>query len=205
MIIRNGKDTMLISTAGADPYSWRVSPNGHDLGLPFIFTFQRGLFYLQKLSSDKSTKVLFNATHRDYFLNYYNTNPNFISKADDSRIPYLKVNKHIFQVNDTLSITVTGRVLNDGGCDGGSIFWTLQKLDGSKWKIEKDNCCTQMDCGSGPTIATNLTLPLLLLKDKINKELVTYPQQREIQKGIYRIVIYDDYFQPYWTNEFIIE
>src|SRR5580765_2793260 len=30
MIIRNDKDTMLISTAGADPYALIVSPNGQD-------------------------------------------------------------------------------------------------------------------------------------------------------------------------------
>jgi hypothetical protein len=68
MIVRDSKDTMLITTAGADPYALLVSPNGHDYGLPFIYPFQRGLFYLQRLIADKSAKILFNAVHRDYFL-----------------------------------------------------------------------------------------------------------------------------------------
>lgn len=205
MIIRNDKDTMLISTAGANPYDWIVSPNKHELGLPFIFPFQRGLYYLKKLAEDRSTKILFNAAHRDYFFAYYNTKPDFISNPADSRISYLKMNKHTYFSNDTLSITLTGRVSNDGGCGGGSILWTLQKFENNKWIIAKDNCCQQMACGIGPSILKNTTIPLILLKDKINKDLMTYPQQMEIPKGRYRFVVYDDFYQLYRTDEFTIE
>ena len=62
---------MLITTAGADPYALVVSPNGHELGLPFIFRFQKGLFYLEELCADRSTNILFNSVHREHLLAYY--------------------------------------------------------------------------------------------------------------------------------------
>jgi hypothetical protein len=115
------------------------------------------------------------------------------------------MNKHTFYANDTLSITLTGSVLNDGGCGGGSILWTLQRFENDKWIIAIDNCCEQNACGKGPSILKNTTIPLILLKDKINWEIMTYPQQREILMGTYRFVIYDDIYQVYFTDEFIIE
>ena len=62
-----------------------------------------------------------------------------------------------------------------------------------------------MDCGIGPSILNKTTIPLILLKDKINTQLMTFPQQREIPKGKYRFVVYDDIYQLYFANEFIIE
>ena len=62
-----------------------------------------------------------------------------------------------------------------------------------------------MDCGKGPSILKHITIPLILLKDKINRELMTFPQQKEIPTGKYRLVIYDDIYQGYFTDEFIIE
>jgi hypothetical protein len=205
MIVRDNKDTMLITTAGADPYALLVSPDGYDLGLPFIYPFQRGLFYLQKLMADRSAKLLFFSAHRDYFLAYYNTNPNIISNPSAVFISYLKMNKQTYHADDTLCITLTGRVLNDGACGGGSILWTMQKFENDKWTIAIDNCCQQMSCGIGPSILNNTTIPLVLLKDKINKNIATYPMQREIPKGKYRFVIYDDIYQLYFTEEFNIE
>lgn len=204
MIIRNDQDTMFITTAGADPYAFVVSPNGYELGLPFVFQFQIGLFYLQKLAKDRSTRILFNSVHRNHLLAYYNIKPNFFSKPADVRISYLEMNKQTYFANDTISITLTGSVLNDGSCGGGSILWTLQKFKNGKWIIATDNCCTQMDCGIGSSMLKNTTIPLILLKGKIDKELMTYPPQREIQKGQYRLVVYDDIYQLYWTEEFII-
>jgi hypothetical protein len=205
MIIRDDKDTMLISTAGADPFDLAVSFNSHDLGLPFIYPFQRGLFYLHKLVTERGAKSIFNAIHRDYFLAYYSTHTNFIQVADDARITYLKMNKKVYKDNDTISITLTGSVLNDGGCAGGNILWTLQKFENGKWIIANDNCCEQMACGKGPSIMKNTTIPLILLKDKINQNIATYPMQREIPKGKYRFVVYDDFHQLYWTEVFVIE
>ena len=115
------------------------------------------------------------------------------------------MNKSAYVANDTLSITLTGSVLNDGSCGGGSILWTLQKFENGKWIIAEDNCCTQMDCGIGSSLVQNKTIPLILLKEKIDKDFVTYPQQREIPNGKYRLVVYDDLFQLYWTDDFIIE
>ncbi len=40
-----------------------------------------------------------------------------------------------------------------------------------------------MDCGIGPSILNNKTIPLALHKDKINHNISAYPMQREIQKG----------------------
>lgn len=205
MIIRDNKDTMLITTAGADPYNLVVSPDNKEHGLPFIYPFQRGLFYLQKLIADRSAKSLFFSAHRDYFLAYYNTNPNIIANHADVLISYLKMKKQAYVANDTIAITITGRVLNDGACGGGRIIWTLQKFENEKWTIAIDNCCQQMDCGIGPSILNNTTIPLILLKDKINTQLMTFPQQREIPKGKYRFVVYDDIYQIYFTDEFIIE
>lgn len=62
-----------------------------------------------------------------------------------------------------------------------------------------------MDCGKGPSILNNATIPLILLKDTINSDIMTFPQQREIPKGKYRFVIYDDIYEVYFTDEFIIE
>lgn len=205
MIIRDNKDTMLIITAGADPYNLVVSPDNKEHGLPFIYPFQRGLYYLQRLIADKSAKSLFFSAHRDYFLVYYNTHPNIILKPADVLISYLKLNKQTYVENDTINITLTGRVLNDGGCGGGSILWTLQKFENDKWTIAIDNCCQQMDCGIGPSIMNNTTILLVLLKEKINQNIATHPMQRKIPKGEYRFVIYDDIYQLYFTEEFIIE
>lgn len=205
MIIIDKKDTMLITTAGADPYALLVSPDGHDYGLPFIYPFQRGLFYLQRLMADRSAKSLFYITHRDYFLAYYNTYPKIIPNHAEVFISYLKMTKQTYVANDTISITLTGRVLNDGGCGGGTILWTLQKFENEKWKMAIENCCQQMNCGIGPSILSNTTIPLLLLKDKINQNIATSPMQREISKGKYRFVIYDDIYQMYFSDDFIIE
>jgi hypothetical protein len=205
MIIRDNKDTMLITTAGADPYDLLVSSDWHDHGLPFIYPFQRGLFYLQRLMADRSVKSLFYGAHRDYFFAYYNTHPKIILNPAEVFISYLKMNKPTYVANDTISITLTGRVLNDGGCGGGSILWTLQKFENEKWIIAIENCCQQMDCGIGPSILNKTTIPLVLLKDKINHNISTYPVQREIPKGKYRFVFYDDIYQLYFTEEFIIE
>lgn len=205
MVVRDKKDTMLITTAGADPYALLVSPAGHDHGLPFIYPFQRGLFYLQRLMADRSTKRLFYGAHRDYFFAYNYNHPKIIVNPDEVFISYLKMNKQTYVANDTICITLTGRVLNNGACGGGSILWTLQRFDHDKWIIAIDNCCEQMDCGIGPSILNNATIPLILLKDTINRDLMTFPQQREIPKGKYRFVIYDDIYQVYFINEFIIE
>lgn len=205
MIVRDSKDTMLITTAGADPYALLGSPYQHDYGLPFIYPFQRGLFYLQRLMTDRSAKSLFYGVHRDYFLAYFNTNPNIILNRSDVHISYIKMNKINYHADDTLCITLTGRILNDGGCGGGSILWTLEKFENEKWIIAIENCCQQMDCGIGPSILDNTTIPLVLLKDKINQNKATYPMQREISKGKYRFVIYDDIYQLYFTDKFIIE
>jgi len=205
MIVRDNKDTMLITTAGANPYALLLSPDGHDHGLPFIYPFQRGLFYLQRLMSDRSAKSLFYSAHRDYFFAYYNKHPKIIVNNDDVFISYLKMNKQTYVANDTICITLTGRILNDGACGGGSILWTLQKFENKKWIIAIDNCREQMDCGKGPSILNNATIPLILLKDRINRDLMTFPQQREIPKGKYRFVIYDDIYQVYFADEFIIE
>lgn len=62
-----------------------------------------------------------------------------------------------------------------------------------------------MDCGIGPSILNNKTIPLALHKDKINHNISAYPMQREIQKGKYRFVDYDDNYQLYFTVEFIID
>jgi hypothetical protein len=204
MIVRDNKDTMLITTAGANPYALLLSPDGHDHGLPFIYPFQRGLFYLQRLMSDRSAKSLFYSAHRDYFFAYYNKHPKIIVN-DDVFISYLKMNKQTYVANDTICITLTGRILNDGACGGGSILWTLQKFENKKWIIAIDNCREQMDCGKGPSILNNATIPLILLKDRINRDLMTFPQQREIPKGKYRFVIYDEIYQVYFADEFIIE
>lgn len=205
MIVRDNKDTMLITTAGADPYALLVSPDGHDHGLPFIYPFQRGLFYLQRLMADRSAKSLFYGAHRDYFFAYYNNHPKIMAKPAEVLISYLKMNKQTYVANDTISITLTGRILNDGACGGGSILWTLQKFENKKWIIAIDNCCEQMDCGKGPSILNNATIPLILLKDTINRDLMAFPQQREIPKGKYRFVIYDDIYQVYFADEFIIQ
>jgi hypothetical protein len=205
MIIRGNKDTMLITTAGADSYSLAVSPDNKEHGLPFFYPFQRGLFYLQRLIADKSAKRLFFSAHRDYFLAYYNTNPNNILNRSDVYISHIKMNKQNYQTDDTLCITLTGRVLNDGGCGGGSILWTLQKFENEKWIIAIENCCQQMDCGIGPSILNKTSIPLVLLKDKINQNIATYPMQRKIPKGKYRFIIYDDIYQLYFTEGFIVE
>jgi hypothetical protein len=205
MIVRDNKDTMLITTAGADPYALPVSPDMQDHGLPFIYPFQRGLFYLQRLKADRSAKSLFYSAYRDYFLAYYNTYPKIIVNPADVFISYLKMNKQTYVANDTISITLTGRVLNDGACGGGSILLTLQRFENDKWIIAIDNCCEQMCCGKGPSILHNTTIPLILLKDTINTQLSTFPQQREIPKGKYRFVFYDDIYQLYFTEEFITE
>ena len=205
MIIRDSKDTMLITTAGADPYALLVSSDWHEHGLAFIYPFQRGLFYLQRLMDDQSAKRLFYSAHRDYFFAYYNTHPKIILNPAEVFISYLKMNKLIYVANDTISITLTGRVLNDGGCASGSILWTLQKFENQKWIIAIENCCQQMDCGKGPSILNNTTIPLVLLKDKINHDISTYPVQREIPEGQYRFVFYDDIYQVYFTDEFRIK
>ena len=205
MIIRDDKDTMLITTAGADPYALVVSPDNQEHGLPFIYPFQKGLFYLQRLISDRSAKRLFYGAHRDYFLSYYNTTPNIVVNHADVLISSIKMNKQNYYVDDTLCITLTGRVLNDGACGGGSILWTLQKFENEKWIIAIENCCQQMDCGIGPSILNDITIPVILLKNKINQNIATYPMQREIPKGKYRFVVYDDIYQLYFTEEFIIE
>jgi len=205
MIVRDNKDTMLITTAGADPYALGVSPDNIENGLPFIYPFQRGLFYLQRLITDRSAKRLYYVVHRDYFFAYFNSNPNVTLNHLDIYISYIKMNKKNYFTNDTICITLTGRVLNDGGCGGGSILWTLQKFENDKWTIAIDNCCEQMACGKGPSILNNTTIPLVLLKDKINKNIATYPMQREIPKGKYRFVVYDDIYQFYFTEEFTIE
>ena len=62
-----------------------------------------------------------------------------------------------------------------------------------------------MDCGIGPSIFNNTTIPLVLLKEKINKNIATYPMQREIPKGKYRFVIYDEVNQLYFTEGFNID
>lgn len=205
MVIRNNTDTMLITTAGADPYDLVVPFNKYDLGLPFIYPFQRGLFYLHKLLADKSALILFNSVHRPYFLSNNNESLNSNLNSADVRISYLRMNKRIYRANDTLSITLTGKVLNDRSCGGGSILWTLQRFENDKWIIAIDECCEQMACGKGPSILNNATIPLILLKDKINQNTATYPMQREIPKGKYRFVIYDDMHQVYYTEGFIIE
>ena len=205
MIVRDSKDTMLITTAGADPYALAVNPDNIEHGLPFIYPFQRGLFYLQRLISDRNAKRLFYVVHRDYFLAYYNSTPNIVLNPSDVYISYIKMNKKNYHTDDTLCITLTGRVLNDGSCGGGSILWTLQRFENDKWIIAIDNCCEQMMCGKGPSILKNTTIPLVLLKDKINQNRATYPMQREIPKGIYRFVIYDDIYQLYFTDVFFIE
>jgi hypothetical protein len=206
MIIRDNKDTMMISTAGAQHYLV-VSPDKQEHGLPFIYPFQRGLFYLQRLIEDGSVKRLFFSIHRAWFLGHYDniTNPYMIVNRSDVNISYIKMNKKNYHADDTLCITLTGKVLNDGGCGGGSILWTLQKFENDKWINEIDNCCSQMDCGIGLSILNNTTIPLVLLKDKINQNIATYPTQREIPNGKYRFVIYDDIYQLYFTEEFIIE
>jgi len=196
---------MLITTAGADPYALTVSPDNIDYGLPFVYPFQRGLFYLQGIIADKSAKRLFFGAHRDYFLATYNINPNVILERSDDYISDIKMNKRNYHADDTLSITLTGRVLNDGGCGAGSILWTLQKFENEKWIIAIENCCQQMDCGKGPSILNNTTIPLVLLKDKVNQNIMTYPMQRVIPKGKYRFVVYDDIYQLYFTDEFNIE
>lgn len=205
MIVRDKKDTMLITTAGADPYALLVCPDEFDHGLPFIYPFQRGLFYLQKLMADRSAKSLFYCAHRDYFLAYYNNHPKIMAKPAEVFISYLKMNKQTYVANDTISITLTGRILNNGACGGVSILWTLQKFENNKWNIAIENCCQQMDCGKGPSILNYTTIPLVLLKDTINTQLTTFPQQRVIANGKYRFVIYDDIYQVYFTDEFIIE
>lgn len=205
MIVRDNKDTMLITTAGADSYALQVSTDGQDYALPFICAFQRGLFYLQRLIADRSAKSLFYSTHRDYFLAYYNTYPKISVQPEEVFISYLNLNKQTYVANDTISITLTGRVLNDGGCGGGNILWPLQKFENNKWIIAIENCCQQMDCGIGPSILNNTTIPLVLLKDKVNQNIATYPMQRVIPKGKYRLVIYDDIYQVYFTDEFFIE
>jgi len=204
MIVRGQKDTMLITTAGADPYAL-LAPYGHDYGLPFIYPFQRGLFYLQSLMTDRSAKSLFYISHRDYFFAYYNSYPKIITNHAEVFISYLKMSKQTYVANDTISISLTGRVLNDGGCGGGSILWTLQKFENEKWIIAIENCCQQMNCGIGPSILNNKTIPLILLKDQIHQKIATSPMQREISKGKYRFVIYDDIYQIYFSDEFIIE
>lgn len=205
MIISDNKDTMLISTAGAAPYDLVLSPYGHELGLPFIIPFQRGLFYLSKLVEENSTKILFNSAHRDYFLAYYNANTNFASRTEDNRIRYIKMNKQTYFANDTLSIILTGSVLSDGSCGGGNILWTLQKFENNRWIIAIENCCQQMDSAKGPSILNNTTIPLVFLKYKIKQSLMTYPMQIEIPTGKYRFAVYDDIYQLYLTEEFIIE
>jgi hypothetical protein len=62
-----------------------------------------------------------------------------------------------------------------------------------------------MDCGKGPSILNNTTIPLVLIKDKVNHNIMTYPVQRVIPKGKYRFVVYDDIYQLYFTDEFNIE
>ena len=79
MIIRDNTDTMLISTAGADPYALLLNHTSNEHNLPFLYPFQRGLFYLQKLISNLSAKSLFFLAHRDYFLNYYSSKKQVIS------------------------------------------------------------------------------------------------------------------------------
>lgn len=208
MIIRNDKydkDTMLITTAGADPYALLVSPEGIGHGLPFIYPYRKGLFYLQRLMTDRSAKSLFYGAYRSYFLSYYSTYPKVIPNLSEAYISYSRMTKKTYSSNDTISITLTGRVLNNGGCGGGSILWTLQKYENERWIIAIENCCQQMDCGIGPSILNNATIPLILLKDKINQNIATYPMQREISKGRYRFVVYDDIYQMYFSDEFSIE
>ena len=132
MVVRDKKDTMLITTAGADPYALLVSPDWHDHGLPFIYPFQRGLFYLQRLIADRSVKSLFYGIHRDYFFAYYNNHPKVILNPAEVFISYLKMNKQTYVADDTICITLTGRVLNNGACGGGSILWTLQRFKHDK-------------------------------------------------------------------------
>ena len=206
MIIRDNKDSMLISTAGGDACKLLVAPYHKEPSLPLIFPFQKGLFFLQKLIANRSTKSLYFSIYRNYFLSSTNkTNSTIILNPADVSISYLKMSRQTYSAGDTISITLTGSVLNDGACAGGSILWTLQKFENKKWITVIDHCCEQMDCGVGPSIFNNTTIPLILIKDKNNTDLKTFPQQRVIEPGKYRFVIYDEFYQPYFTDEFNIK
>jgi hypothetical protein len=200
-IIRNDKDTMLINSGGSDPYSWRLDPTGVDAGLPFLFTFQKGLFHLNKLYADKGRVILHNATFHTWILNH---NRNSILIPNQRRITFIALNDENYGDNDIIKITLTGTLLTDGGCNSGNLLWTLQKSENDKWITVKDFCCDQMDCGKPSVIANNRTFILFIQKNQLGPEQSGYPRQLANPKGKYKIIIYDDFFQPYRTEEFTI-
>lgn len=201
MIVKDRKDTMFINAAGTDGYQWRIDPFGADAGLPFVFWFEKGLQHLHELHKQPTRLT----THHNAFHEHYlASKPQMHLVAQNNRITEIATDKLSYQPGDTIAVVLSGTVLNDGGCSGNRPMWTLQKKESGEWRTEVEHCCIQMSCGKGPTLADHSFFPLFLhLSDRHPGPL--FVQQVNSGRGTYRLVVYDDLFAPYWTEEFYLE
>jgi hypothetical protein len=203
MIIRNRQDTMLINSGGAYRQLWRYSPYGENLGLPFVFYFQKGIFFFSDLNESDDSKRLFNAVHREFLLLRYSTEKS--TEVVKGSITEMHMTKRNYAVNDVVSVNLTGRMLNDGGCAGRNLIWTLQRLQNDDWEIVRDECCTQMDCGVGPAIGDHQDFPLFVCASEILYPRISSPQILAFPNGQYRVIVYDEFYRPYIGDMFWLE
>lgn len=141
--------------------------------------------------------------HRDFLLRYYST-----EKSTDvvkGGISEMHMTKRNYMVNEVVSVNLTGRILNDGGCAGRNLIWTLQRLQNDNWEIVKDECCAQMDCAVGPAVGDHEDFPLFVYATEIFYPRISNPEILAFPRGQYRVIVYDEFNRPYIGDMFWLE
>lgn len=212
-IIQN-KDTMYINTSSADAcYDWMVDATGTTSDLPFFIKFKKGLFQLRDIKKDRERLIMQNNIYLDYLIKFKYNDRYFIPDYVQKRIDVFETSRSIYDKDDFIFLRFKENIIvkNEGQnyAYNRHIYWALQKLNESqKWEIIvpfpefEFEIELQVLSNEDPKLKI---IPLFQYKWENEKLNYNIRNQPVLPSGTYRLLIFDDLSQPYFSNEFVLK
>jgi hypothetical protein len=195
VIVKNNKDTMYVVGDGS---LWKSDYYGTQQNLTAVIPFTKGVHQFHLMQNTGDYRRLQNLIYQKYYLE--NNESTITYNNWNKRINVFKTTKSKYQSGDTVDIIIDGIAISDGSCADGRVVWILQKKEEGLWKNHYEYM-TQMDCGKGKNNFKNQTLSLFLISNP-KEERITYLVKLDLPIGEYRVVVFDDYSLPYFTESF---